>query len=1160
MNVKKICAVALAAVASVAAWADGPFRNHRYDSFKATPTEYGQIVFAGNSITNMHSWFEAFGSNQEVVGRGNSGGFAYELLDNLESYIDSKPSKFFVMIGTNDISSGVSAQLTAKRIQTIVNRVRLESPQTDVYVQSILPRSSNRKPDYEQCNDIVREFVENLNDPKVSFINLSEVCAGLNGNSTWSHDGLHPRPIGYAAWTHHIEPQVGYASVYPAEITSQNGCGLTNSDAARAEQFPYYPVKQGDVLFFGDEQVHGAEWHELLRSDKIKDRGMKWGWGGISLPNARQVIASALENQAVKPAKIFLFYGVGGKVLDNYRLLIDEAKSQAPQAKVYVVSLTPSSNATTNAENVSFNTSIASIAEEKGATYVDIYTPLAENVNANIMGTNYVSGRGYIVMANELAKHLAEEQVNPVSLEEYQAVYDRRSARAIIGNAMTSAMMLDYGTQPGQIKESYRAQIEEAIGKAAAEVNAADLTAESANAAAGELVSVVTAATLDLNLPAASTDAESHWYVLTSSRNGKALTAADSKLIGGDVPGASTLGANVWKFIERGDDTYDVVNANGEYVSPLAAYNTQVSVTATRPDKGFSLSYSNAVAGTFVIYTSDCQLNQTTNSGLPVYNWYSKNGGTPDRNDNGCAYSLAAFDGDIIDVDHAPVVSGWYEITRAADNLSVTNMEAPVRQTASNSYSMQYVATPQSSPKNWVYISVDGENRQVQVLNGFYVSDFTTNSRTGVNLNMTPSTTVAGAYNVQYWTNFNIAGVDNVIGRSSNVNSAHMFRRVQEQEMNSYDVWTVRIAANTAAEVMNDTRVTFQSEANKGIATVYNGGTFFLEPGTVVNAADLTVTAPEGVEQERETPVITIDAARKVINVVLSGEIADPEEPATQTLAQGWYTLTLAAYEGTRTDLAGWVNTALTEGTTSLHATDTEYEQSLNGSKYYYHVGVSNPSALASPVLTYFQVENPTLTTMRLRSQNGHHVMANGTAGRQPVDLTLSLTNHGNATLPICLWKGNNIGCNDHDLIGSFSGNSCKYAVAPAELEAYDVYTVNIVGETPATAVRDDVKVTLTTPANRGLQSVYNGGTFFVDKGAEVNADMVSAPEHAGNATPVISIADGVIAVDYTKVQTAVAELEAAAPKGDRVFDLWGRRVATPRHGLYIVNGRKVRI
>lgn len=629
----------------MSALADQPFRDHRYDSFKVTPTEPGQIVFAGNSITNMHSWFEAFGSHQEVVGRGNSGGFAYELLDNLESYIDSKPSKFFVMIGTNDISSGQSSEITARRIETIVRRVRLESPETEVYVQSILPRSSNPKPDYEACNTQVREWVEAQNDAKVHFINLSEVCAPLNGNSTWSHDGLHPRPIGYAAWTHFIEPQVGYSSVYPETVKTQNSCGLSGSDAARAEQFPYFPVMEGDVLFYGDEQVHGAEWHELFRCDKIKDRGMKWGWGGIGMTAASNVVRVSLKDQEVKPAKIFILYGIGEQNESTYAKVVDQAKLQAPDAKIYLVSLSPSTNSSTDATRVSFNNVIKSVAEEKGATYVDVYTPLKENISDNIMNTNYISGRGYIVMTNAIAPYLAEEGVNPVSIEEADAIVAKRNARKIIGDALTSAMMLEYGNSLGQISESAREAVESQIPAAIAAINDPDLTVESAQAVVAKLNEAIAAAQQAINLPVASTEGNEVWYTLRSARGTSSYaTASNGKMIGAAAPGERTEGANIWKLIQKDEDSYSIVNALGEYISPVATFNTQLSVTTTEPAAGWQISNSNAASGAFVIYSDNCQLNQTNLAGFPVYNWY---GALPDRGDQGCAYYIALYDGEI---------------------------------------------------------------------------------------------------------------------------------------------------------------------------------------------------------------------------------------------------------------------------------------------------------------------------------------------------------------------------------------------------------------------------------------------------------------------------------------------------------------------------------
>lgn len=40
----------LALVCAVCVWADEPFRNHRYDSFKVLAPAEGSILFLGNSI------------------------------------------------------------------------------------------------------------------------------------------------------------------------------------------------------------------------------------------------------------------------------------------------------------------------------------------------------------------------------------------------------------------------------------------------------------------------------------------------------------------------------------------------------------------------------------------------------------------------------------------------------------------------------------------------------------------------------------------------------------------------------------------------------------------------------------------------------------------------------------------------------------------------------------------------------------------------------------------------------------------------------------------------------------------------------------------------------------------------------------------------------
>lgn len=1170
MNFKRLLAAALCTASVCGAWAASSasaFRNHRYDSFFATPTKPGQTVFVGNSITHMHEWWEAFGNVHSIIGRGNSGGLATELLPEFENFIDSKPEKLFLMIGTNDISGGQSAEITAKRINAMVQRVKLESPETKIHVQCILPRGNSNFPNtnWAACNALLHEMYDG--DDSVTLIDMTDAMIGMATENLWSLDKLHPQPKGYATWTHLIEDYVGHQSIYPAgeDITAdmQRENGKGRSYDMRPSQFAFYKVQPTDVLLFGDELIHGGEWHELLGSANFKDRGSCWGYDSYNLaPQAATIINIALRDQENKPAKIVINYGEGGQNLTNYRALITEAKTLAPEAKIYLMNLPPRVNA--NNDPTAFNASIADIAEETGCTLIDIYTPLAADRAENIMDNFYLTGRGYVVVANAIAQAMPDEVTEPVSLEQYAEVTARRTTRKIIGDALTSVFMLEYGNRPGQIKETHRETILAAAADAASIVNNADLTAAQASAKAQAINEAIAAAQADANYPSASTVDAPIWYTLTSARNSKTLTSVDGMLFGGNAPAATTFGYDIWQFIDRGDNTYDLRNANGEYVNPTAGFDTQMSVMTSAPDRGFSLGLSNNGTGNFVIYTSNSQINQT-NVENKVYNWYSSS--TPDRNDQGCAYSLAEYDGLVINPEEAPVKSGWYEIKHAALNKYATNLDESYRDNATYSYAMQYQSVEATTPKQWIYIDVDGETRNVRLQNGFYVSDYVTNTRTAYNSAMAASTTQPGAYNIQYWVNFTRSAhpeLPDLVGRSYSAQTPHFFRHVSDTELAAYDVWTVKIAANAAAEEIYDTHVTLSSDALRSIPTVYNNGTFFLDKGAEFTVADLTIVAPEGVEQEHETPGVVIDKDAKEIRIIFTGEIEVPEVNVTEPLAAGWYTMTLQSAQSAaanRAEMVATMNSNIASGINTAFAADNEYHQALNGGHYYYHVGVGNVASLSASELTYFYVEHPEFAHINIRSQNGHHILANGTATRNVTNVAVSsLTNKNNIVLPLCLWTGNNIG-STHDLVGSFSNVSSTWNMQPVDISAYDVYTVNVIEETPADAIADDVKITLNNDGNKGLQSVYNGGNFFVSKGSPVTAEQISAPEHSGISNPKVTVADGVITVDYSQIHTGIQELSADnRPQETETFDLWGRRVRTPRHGLYIVNGRKVRI
>ncbi len=98
----------------------------------------------------------------------------------LEQVVKGKPRKIFLLIGINDVSHGHSVDKLAERYESLVNEIRLRSPETRLYLQSIMPINN----DY----------------------GMWQFLADKNGKlkNKYTNDGLHLTGPGYKAWTNGI--------------------------------------------------------------------------------------------------------------------------------------------------------------------------------------------------------------------------------------------------------------------------------------------------------------------------------------------------------------------------------------------------------------------------------------------------------------------------------------------------------------------------------------------------------------------------------------------------------------------------------------------------------------------------------------------------------------------------------------------------------------------------------------------------------------------------------------------------------------------------------------------------------------------------------------------------------------------------------------------
>ena len=472
---KRLAALAFCSAATLLANADSPFRNHMFDSFKGMPVNENNIVFYGNSITNMHEWWECFGDDHRIVNRGVSGALSGELLDNVESIIAGKPAKVFLMIGTNDLGTKKldDPKLVAANIRRIIERFKSESPRTKLYVQSILPtvNGSRTLEKTVATNKLIQAVCR---ETGTTYVDLYQPMIGIVLNEL-SYDKLHLTADGYKIWGDIAAPLVGRECVYPKEFKANNS-GMKNSQGMRSTCWGVQAVRPGDVLFIGDEMVHGGEWHELFNSPSMKDRGTCWGYYGMTLPQWESMIEAIFDTtpeRKEEPRAVVLNLGLrecNGKdsipaIIDGYRRVVNKIRSYASQykTKLIITSQLPTDDARHNAERVQpLNAALKQLAAQlPNAVYADIYTPLvgAGNVaNPEVMNGDYVYAAGYNRIAKTLAPYIGKG-AKPLSARKMKANYDYVQARERLGREVEAAISkLAEGDIPPLASELAKAQ------------------------------------------------------------------------------------------------------------------------------------------------------------------------------------------------------------------------------------------------------------------------------------------------------------------------------------------------------------------------------------------------------------------------------------------------------------------------------------------------------------------------------------------------------------------------------------------------------------------------------------------------------------------------------------------------------------------------------
>lgn len=193
----------------------GELYGQRASLFEQLGTTSEDIIFLGNSLTHGAEWHELF-NNPNVKNRGINGDTVDGISERLESVTAGEPKKIFLLCGVNDVSHNLTADQISAKLIALVEKIKEQSPNTRIYVESLLPINNNFNrykllAGKEQViKDINKTLALRMPEMGVEYIDVTDLFTDKNGNlrEDFTNDGLHLLGPAYIVWRDYLQPFV----------------------------------------------------------------------------------------------------------------------------------------------------------------------------------------------------------------------------------------------------------------------------------------------------------------------------------------------------------------------------------------------------------------------------------------------------------------------------------------------------------------------------------------------------------------------------------------------------------------------------------------------------------------------------------------------------------------------------------------------------------------------------------------------------------------------------------------------------------------------------------------------------------------------------------------------------------------------------------------
>lgn len=157
----------------------------------------------------------------------------------------------------------------------------------------------------------------------------------------------------------------------------------------RTALFAQNPLREGQMVFFGNSITQAGEWQQYFPEADVANRG-------ISGDNTQGMLARIDEIIAGKPKKFFILVGINdvsqsltnAVILRNYSRIIERLQSQSPETEIFIQSVLPFNTIQFNryarlkgkeAQVLSLNMGLRQLAASKKVEFINLFPIFADD-------------------------------------------------------------------------------------------------------------------------------------------------------------------------------------------------------------------------------------------------------------------------------------------------------------------------------------------------------------------------------------------------------------------------------------------------------------------------------------------------------------------------------------------------------------------------------------------------------------------------------------------------------------------------------------------------------------------------------------------------------------------------------------------------------------